>query len=291
MDWLKRMFTLPERYNSLSDIARDPLGAIANAAPVITTLAGLPIGGTFGAALGKAASFFDKVAPFLQAYSLGSYLSAGQSGQRRLLGLAEQQLQGMNEEARRNAEQANRILSLILGLSMAKNLNPALQSAARIAMNRVLAEGSPQLAALARLGAPQGALAAAKMGLYANAVAQAEAQRQAEIVNQLQQRQLQSQFLLGALGSFSPQGVMGAYANSANAYAQLANAMAQQYNVPAMLQGIPEMMKAWGKPPTPTAQKPPLAPTPASSLGLRLPERKSNLQSLLEQSLPNLSLR
>ena len=45
MKWLTRMFTLPKRYNSLSDIARDPLGAIANAAQWAVPLAmGLPGG-------------------------------------------------------------------------------------------------------------------------------------------------------------------------------------------------------------------------------------------------------
>ena len=39
------MFTLPKRYNSLSDIARDPLGAIANAAQwAVPLAAGLPGG-------------------------------------------------------------------------------------------------------------------------------------------------------------------------------------------------------------------------------------------------------
>ena len=45
MKWLTRMFTLPKRYNSLSDIAKDPLGAIANAAQWAVPLAmGLPGG-------------------------------------------------------------------------------------------------------------------------------------------------------------------------------------------------------------------------------------------------------
>jgi len=45
MKWLTRMFTLPRRYNSLSDIARDPLGAIANAAQwAVPLAAGLPGG-------------------------------------------------------------------------------------------------------------------------------------------------------------------------------------------------------------------------------------------------------
>jgi hypothetical protein len=45
MKWLTRMFTLPRRYNALSDIARDPLGAIANAAQWAVPLAmGLPGG-------------------------------------------------------------------------------------------------------------------------------------------------------------------------------------------------------------------------------------------------------
>lgn len=44
-DTIKRWFTLPKRYNSLSDIARDPLGAIANAAQWVIPLAtGLPGG-------------------------------------------------------------------------------------------------------------------------------------------------------------------------------------------------------------------------------------------------------
>jgi hypothetical protein len=47
MSWLSRIFTLPKRYNSLSDIARDPLGAVANAAQWAVPLAmGLP--GGFG---------------------------------------------------------------------------------------------------------------------------------------------------------------------------------------------------------------------------------------------------
>ena len=54
MKWLTRMFTLPRRYNSLSDIARDPLGAIGNAAQWAVPLAmGLP--GGFSS-LGKALS-------------------------------------------------------------------------------------------------------------------------------------------------------------------------------------------------------------------------------------------
>ena len=45
MKWFTRMFTLPKRYNSLSDIAKDPLGAIANAAQWAVPLAmGLPGG-------------------------------------------------------------------------------------------------------------------------------------------------------------------------------------------------------------------------------------------------------
>ena len=45
MKWLTRMFTLPKRYNSLSDIMRDPIGAITNAAQWVVPLAmGLPGG-------------------------------------------------------------------------------------------------------------------------------------------------------------------------------------------------------------------------------------------------------
>jgi hypothetical protein len=45
MSWLSRMFTLPKRYNSLSDIAKDPLGAIGNAAQwALPLAAGLPGG-------------------------------------------------------------------------------------------------------------------------------------------------------------------------------------------------------------------------------------------------------
>ncbi|MCS7301451.1 MAG: hypothetical protein NZ556_07850 [Fimbriimonadales bacterium] len=45
LDTVKRWFTLPKRYNSLGDIARDPLGAIANAAQWAIPLgAGLPGG-------------------------------------------------------------------------------------------------------------------------------------------------------------------------------------------------------------------------------------------------------
>jgi len=45
MKWLTRMFTLPKRYNSLSDVMRDPLGAITNAAQWAVPLAmGLPGG-------------------------------------------------------------------------------------------------------------------------------------------------------------------------------------------------------------------------------------------------------
>jgi hypothetical protein len=44
MSWLRRIFTLPKRYNSLSDIAKDPLGALGNAAkwalPLVTGLPG-----------------------------------------------------------------------------------------------------------------------------------------------------------------------------------------------------------------------------------------------------------
>jgi hypothetical protein len=45
MKWFTRMFTLPKRYNSLSDIARDPLGAVLNTAQWAVPLAmGLPNG-------------------------------------------------------------------------------------------------------------------------------------------------------------------------------------------------------------------------------------------------------
>ncbi len=45
MKWLTRMFTLPKRYNSLSDIARNPLGALTSAASWAVPLAmGLPGG-------------------------------------------------------------------------------------------------------------------------------------------------------------------------------------------------------------------------------------------------------
>jgi len=45
MKWLTRMFTLPKRYNSLSDIARDPFGAVLNAAQWAVPLAiGMPKG-------------------------------------------------------------------------------------------------------------------------------------------------------------------------------------------------------------------------------------------------------
>jgi hypothetical protein len=45
MSWLRRIFTLPKRYNSLKDIVRDPLGAIANAAQwAVPLAAGLPGG-------------------------------------------------------------------------------------------------------------------------------------------------------------------------------------------------------------------------------------------------------
>jgi len=45
MKWFTRMFTLPKRYNSLSDIARDPFGAVMNAAQWAVPLAmGLPGG-------------------------------------------------------------------------------------------------------------------------------------------------------------------------------------------------------------------------------------------------------
>ena len=45
MKWFTRMFTLPKRYNSLSDIARDPFGAVVNAAQWAVPLAmGLPGG-------------------------------------------------------------------------------------------------------------------------------------------------------------------------------------------------------------------------------------------------------
>jgi hypothetical protein len=45
MSWLSRIFTLPKRYNSLKDIVKDPLGAIANAAQWAVPLAmGLPGG-------------------------------------------------------------------------------------------------------------------------------------------------------------------------------------------------------------------------------------------------------
>jgi hypothetical protein len=45
MKWFTRMFTLPKRYNSLSDIARDPLGSILNTAQWAVPLAmGLPKG-------------------------------------------------------------------------------------------------------------------------------------------------------------------------------------------------------------------------------------------------------
>lgn len=51
---LKRMFTLPKRFNSLSDIARNPLGAVLNAAQWAVPLAaagsipGFNLGGVFG---------------------------------------------------------------------------------------------------------------------------------------------------------------------------------------------------------------------------------------------------
>jgi len=45
MKWFTRMFTLPKRYNSLSDIARDPFGAVVNAAQWAVPLAmGMPGG-------------------------------------------------------------------------------------------------------------------------------------------------------------------------------------------------------------------------------------------------------
>ena len=45
MKWFNRMFTLPQRYNSLSDIARDPFGAVVNAAQWAVPLAmGMPGG-------------------------------------------------------------------------------------------------------------------------------------------------------------------------------------------------------------------------------------------------------
>jgi len=45
MKWFTRMFTLPKRYNSLGDIARDPFGAVMNAAQWAVPLAmGLPGG-------------------------------------------------------------------------------------------------------------------------------------------------------------------------------------------------------------------------------------------------------
>jgi hypothetical protein len=45
MKWFTRMFTLPRRYNSLGDIARDPFGAVMNAAQwAVPLAAGLPGG-------------------------------------------------------------------------------------------------------------------------------------------------------------------------------------------------------------------------------------------------------
>lgn len=45
MDFIRRWFTLPKRYNSLTDIAKDPLGAIGNAAQWALPLSmGLPGG-------------------------------------------------------------------------------------------------------------------------------------------------------------------------------------------------------------------------------------------------------
>jgi len=45
MRWFTRMFTLPKRYNSLSDIARNPFGAVMNAAQWAVPLAmGMPKG-------------------------------------------------------------------------------------------------------------------------------------------------------------------------------------------------------------------------------------------------------
>jgi hypothetical protein len=45
MRWFTRMFTLPKRYNSLADIARNPLGAVLNTAQWAVPLAmGLPKG-------------------------------------------------------------------------------------------------------------------------------------------------------------------------------------------------------------------------------------------------------
>lgn len=45
MDFIRRWFTLPRRYNSLSDVARDPLGAALNAAQWVVPMAmGLPGG-------------------------------------------------------------------------------------------------------------------------------------------------------------------------------------------------------------------------------------------------------
>lgn len=41
LEFVRRAVTLPERYNSLSDIARDPLGALGNALPYIAIASGM----------------------------------------------------------------------------------------------------------------------------------------------------------------------------------------------------------------------------------------------------------
>jgi hypothetical protein len=81
MSWLSRMFTLPKRYNSLSDIAKDPLGALGNAAQwALPLAAGLP-GGI--SSLPKLITNPD----LLRRWSLGNVLSfANMGGKGRLLG-------------------------------------------------------------------------------------------------------------------------------------------------------------------------------------------------------------
>lgn len=69
---LRRMVTLPKRYNSLSDVARDPLGALRNAAQWAIPLASMGVipGFNLGSVFGKAG-----LGGVFKAGNLGKFLS------------------------------------------------------------------------------------------------------------------------------------------------------------------------------------------------------------------------
>lgn len=285
MSWLSRIFTLPSKYNSLSDIGKDPLGAFSSAVTTAAQVAPL-----FGVPLPAWVNTAAQAAGIYNALQAANDVRRGAATSLQKLASGK-----LPTEAQATLALQEQIVKQLM--QMAMQLSTAqVPARAKSAYLRALANQMRQIQSLGPMANLPGVAASLRLQAIQNALQEMQQERQRAEAEQLQRQTLALQALQAASQATQPglqalAGFGGVQADAARALAQFA---AQMYNPQALQAGLTNLfdalMRRQRTQPNTQTQPAGASVSLAQELLTALrPQRQQNLNALLP--LPNIRVR